>query len=291
MTLLTSFDFAQLGSIPTELLVLHTRHEFSREREKSSDVEIWEELPCGERRTSGEDQAQLQGLFVLVVFWSFFATSFPFETMKQPYIAWGYLFIRTSTDVIFFCVFRPYVLQKKHLTGPRRSKSEEPLTLGSRHVLADVYVTALMPRASEFCGEISIGSVGHPESLVCLGTFWFEFAFRFTCLGRSFWVTFLGISWCFHSGFSRFPLCIFWKAKEFCRKPCIYNFYEGCRNDSCTYCHLPHHPELAKFKFDKRQKEILQGMTESQLMRHVPHGCKIGWSPFYYVFVYGQSLL
>ena len=46
-------------------------------------------------------------------FWSFFATSFPFETMKQPYIAWGYLFIRTSTDVIFFCVFRPYVLRKK----------------------------------------------------------------------------------------------------------------------------------------------------------------------------------
>ena len=50
---------------------------------------------------------------------------------------------------------------------------------------------------------------------------------------------------------------------EFCSRPCVYASKDACVNGStCTFCHLPH----SGAKMDKRQRTLLQEMSEEQML-------------------------
>ena len=51
---------------------------------------------------------------------------------------------------------------------------------------------------------------------------------------------------------------------QFCCRPCVYQKFGGCADQFCCFCHEPH-DRLPKL--DKAQQQIVQKMTELQLMK------------------------
>ncbi|CAE7371515.1 unnamed protein product [Symbiodinium natans] len=60
---------------------------------------------------------------------------------------------------------------------------------------------------------------------------------------------------------------------EVCRRPCIYFIAGHCENgQACAYCHMEHTEKTPKL--DKRQRNIIQHLSQPQMSKLVMHFCR-----------------